>query len=74
MVTCALSFAFLFVEGDRTVIHKGYVSEPFTRSALLRQSAQRIAHEHALFRLRGGADEKIEGHCIGIDLGTTYMR
>ena len=25
-----------------------------------------------LARLRGGADEKIEGHCIGIDLGTTY--
>jgi L1 cell adhesion molecule like protein len=25
-----------------------------------------------LWRLRGGADEKIDGHCIGIDLGTTY--
>ena len=25
-----------------------------------------------LARLRGGADEKVEGHCIGIDLGTTY--
>ena len=25
-----------------------------------------------LARLRGGAEEKVEGHCIGIDLGTTY--
>jgi len=25
-----------------------------------------------LFRLRGGAEDKVEGHCIGIDLGTTY--
>ena len=30
-------------------------------------------HCQALVRLRGGgADEKVEGHCIGIDLGTTY--
>jgi len=35
------------------------------------QSCQ--AHCQALVRLRGGAaDEKVEGHCIGIDLGTTY--
>jgi len=26
----------------------------------------------ALLQLRGGAEEKVEGHCIGIDLGTTY--
>ena len=32
-----------------------------------------LAHCQALARLRGGgADEKVEGHCIGIDLGTTY--
>merc|ERR1719352_1209209 len=31
-----------------------------------------LAHCQALVRLRGGADEKVEGHCIGIDLGTTY--
>eukprot|EP00321_Phaeocystis_globosa_P000079 CAMPEP_0118815188 /NCGR_PEP_ID=MMETSP1162-20130426/4027_1 /TAXON_ID=33656 /ORGANISM="Phaeocystis Sp, Strain CCMP2710" /LENGTH=706 /DNA_ID=CAMNT_0006745127 /DNA_START=24 /DNA_END=2144 /DNA_ORIENTATION=- len=35
------------------------------------QSCQARCQE--LVRLRGGgADEKVEGHCIGIDLGTTY--
>lgn len=34
--------------------------------------AERIAFVASLSRLRGGADEKVEGHCIGIDLGTTY--
>eukprot|EP00962_Isochrysis_galbana_P029398 scaffold9395_cov101-Isochrysis_galbana.AAC.2 len=34
--------------------------------------AERIAFVASLSRLRGGADEKVDGHCIGIDLGTTY--
>jgi len=38
------------------------------RGALINRKRAR----KSLFRYRGGADEKVEGHCIGIDLGTTY--
>lgn len=50
-------------------------SLPLTTSVVLRQST--CCHRRgrdALLRLRGGAEdeEKVEGPCIGIDLGTTY--
>jgi len=38
------------------------------RGALINRKRAR----KSLFCYRGGADEKVEGHCIGIDLGTTY--
>lgn len=38
------------------------------RGALL----NRVRARSSLFRYRGGAEEKVDGHCIGIDLGTTY--
>ena len=38
------------------------------RGALINRERAR----KSLFCYRGGADEKVEGHCIGIDLGTTY--
>ena len=38
------------------------------RGALLSRKRARSS----LFRYRGGAEEKVDGHCIGIDLGTTY--
>jgi len=49
---------------------------PLTTSVVLRQST--CCHRrsrNAILRLRGGAadeEEKIDGPCIGIDLGTTY--
>lgn len=34
--------------------------------------AVRVAFLAPISRLRGGAEDKVDGHCIGIDLGTTY--
>ncbi len=49
---------------------------PFTSSLVLRQGTCCVRKSQgALLRLRGGAtdeEEKIDGPCIGIDLGTTY--
>jgi len=36
------------------------------------QRTERVAFVASVSRLRGGAEDKVEGHCIGIDLGTTY--
>ena len=40
-----------------------------SRSAVL--DGKQLSHP---LRFRGGAEEKIEGDCIGIDLGTTCVR
>jgi len=40
-----------------------------SRSAVAIPGQRRLSQ---LSRLRGGAEDKVDGHCIGIDLGTTY--
>ncbi len=44
------------------------------RSIVQRLDRAQLQSHRRITRIRGGADddEKVEGHCIGIDLGTTY--
>jgi len=44
-------------------------SSRHSRSAVAIPGQRRLSQ---LSRLRGGAEDKVDGHCIGIDLGTTY--
>ena len=74
--------AFLLVASATASTFRSFAGVPRQRAAdveltleqlgrIEQQSCQARCQE--LVRLRGGgADEKVEGHCIGIDLGTTY--
>jgi L1 cell adhesion molecule like protein len=82
MATRAATFSILLVASATASTLRSFAGVPRQRAAdaeltleqlgrVEQQSCQ--AHCQALVRLRGGgADEKVEGHCIGIDLGTTY--
>ena len=78
----ARAFSFLLVASATASTFRSFAGVPRQRAAdaeltleqlgrIEQQSCQARCQE--LVRLRGGgADEKVEGHCIGIDLGTTY--
>jgi len=82
MMAARVAFSILLVASATASTLRSFAGVPRQRAAdaeltleqlgrVEQQSCQ--AHCQALVRLRGGgADEKVEGHCIGIDLGTTY--